>query len=295
MADRRTYLPRVDLPGRRLGRHVNHDPRSLSYLVAGPAAAVTPKSVKWDRHVPSFDQGDLGSCTINAGLGILATDPYWGTLPKEMQQSLAAGNIQELLVQPLYREETRLDPFTGAWEPDDTGSDGLSSAKTLKAHGWISGYLHATSLAACHEAIQKGPFMIGITWYQNMFYPNADGIVSPGGAVAGGHEIECNEYDLSRDLWWFPNSWSPGWGKDGRFAMTSATFQNLLAQQGDATSLVPITAPAPVPIDPPKPIDPLSDFPYVALDRWSASARAYWTKTQRDAAAAYSAWRSVHK
>jgi hypothetical protein len=251
MADRRTYLPRVDLPGRRLGRHVNHDPRSLSYLVAGPAAAVTPKSVKWDRHVPSFDQGDLGSCTINAGLGILATDPYWGTLPKEMQQSLAAGNIQELL--------------------------------------------HATSLAACHEAIQKGPFMIGITWYQNMFYPNADGIVSPGGAVAGGHEIECNEYDLSRDLWWFPNSWSPGWGKDGRFAMTSATFQNLLAQQGDATSLVPITAPAPVPIDPPKPIDPLSDFPYVALDRWSASARAYWTKTQRDAAAAYSAWRSVHK
>lgn len=240
-----------------------------------------------------------GNCTINAGLGILATDPYWDTLPAEFQTHLASTDIQISLVQPLYREETRLDPFSGAWEPNDTGSDGLSSAKTLKNHGWISGYLHATSLAACHEAIQQGPFMIGILWYQNMFYPDTGGVVTPGGAIAGGHEIECNEYDLTRDLWWFVNSWTPDWGKNGRFALTSATLQSLLSQQGDATSLVPITAPAPTPIDPPQPpppsTDPLADFPYTTLDAWKDSQKFSWTRIQKNAAAAYSTWREAHR
>jgi hypothetical protein len=299
MAASRSYLPRVDFPGMRLGRHVNHDPESLRYLVAPPAAAATPKSVKWTRRAPVFNQGNLGSCTVNATLGALGTDPYWSTLPASVQQALKDPNIQAALVQPLYREVTAADPFAGAWEPNDTGSDGLTNAKIAKNKGWISGYLHATSLAGCHEAIQKAPFITGIPWMQDMFYPTPEGIVRPTGAMAGGHEIVCDEYDLARDLWWFTNSWSADWSKAGRFALSSADYQKLLSQQGDVTSFVPITAPTPVPVDPgpvsPITTDPLADFPYATLDKWSAGTKTYWTRAQKDAAAAYSTWRSAHR
>ena len=294
MADRRELLPAVDFPDMRLGRHVNHDPRSLQYKVAGPAARVTPKSVKWTRHVPAFNQGNLGTCVANTGFGILATDPYWDTLTPELKRALNnADRIQPDLIIPLYRELTANDPFPGQYEPDDTGSDGLTLGKMLKNRGLISGYQHATSVAECHIAIQAGPFAIGVPWYQNLYNPDSSGVITIGGAMVGGHEIEVEEYDLSRDLWWITNSWSPSWGKNGRAAFTSATFQRLLSQQGDATSFVPITAPAPVPTDPPGPVSPVptDSFPYAPMDAWAARSSRSWPKYQRDAATAYTQWR----
>ena len=133
----KTLLPEIVVPGRRLGRHVQHDPRSLAYRVGRTAE---PKTVRWERRIPIFDQGNLGSCTINAQLGVLGTDPFYDLLPADVQTALHSPDVQQRLVQPLYREETKLDPFDGAWEPDDTGSDGLSAAKVAKAHGWCSGY-----------------------------------------------------------------------------------------------------------------------------------------------------------
>lgn len=292
MADRRVPLAAVDFPDMRLGRHVNHDPRSLRFLVAPPTARATPRTVRHERHVPPFNQGDLGSCTVNATLGALATGPYWATLSADLQRQLRSPGIQTDLVQPLYRDTTRTDPFQGAWEPDDTGSDGLSIAKVVTGRGWISGYQHITSLAACHVAIQNGPFITGTMWFNGMFYPDSDGVVRVSGAAAGGHEYVCDGYELERDLWWFTNSWGPSWGRNGTFAMTSATFQDLLARQGDATSFVPVTAPPPVPEGPDLPAD---DFPYTKLDAWAASRKSWWTKVQRDAADAYTTWRNDHR
>jgi hypothetical protein len=298
MADRRVLLPAVDFPEMRLGRHVNHDPQSLRFLVAPPTARTTPKSVKWTRHTPVYNQGNLGTCVPNTGWGILGTDPYWDTCSAELKRALMnADAIQNSHVLPLYRECTANDPFAGQYEPEDTGSDGLTLAKMLHRRGHISGYQHATSLTACHEAIQKGPFAIGVPWYQNLFYPDANGVMTIGGAMVGGHEIMVDEYDLDRDLWWITNSWTASWGRQGRAAMSSSTFQTLLSRQGDATFFVPITAPAPVPTDPPVPdptpgTDPLANFPYAALDTWANRLTSTWPRYQRVAANEYRTWRN---
>jgi len=53
-------IPEQVVPGRRLGRHVNHDPRSLRFLVGAPARAL--QSVEHRRTTPVLDQGELGSC-----------------------------------------------------------------------------------------------------------------------------------------------------------------------------------------------------------------------------------------
>jgi hypothetical protein len=56
-----------------LGRHVDHDSRSLAY-----AHGVLPKSaiqsVSWTRRIDVLDRGQIGSCTGNAATGILGTD-----------------------------------------------------------------------------------------------------------------------------------------------------------------------------------------------------------------------------
>jgi hypothetical protein len=290
MADRQLPIPEVIIPDHRLGRHINHDPQSLAYKVTPRG---TPTSVKWARHVGPFDQGNLGSCTIQSLLGVLASDPFWSTLPKDLQTALGRSDIQTSLAQPLYREETRLDPFKGAWEPDDTGSDGLSAAKTGKNHGWINGYLHITSLDAAWTGIKDGPFITGVMWMSGMDYPDSEGIVHATGSVRGGHEFEVAEYDASRGLWGCWNSWTASWGKGGKFYIPDEDYQTLLKMQGDATTFVPVTAPAPTPDPTPTPTP--TAFPFAQVDPWANARKPWWTKRDRVAADAYINWRKTAK
>jgi hypothetical protein len=275
-------IPEQVIPGKRLGRHVNHDPRSLSYLM--PPGA-TPATAMWTRRVPVFDQGDLGSCTGNAAAGVLGTDPFYAKLPSGLVDD-------ENEAVTLYGAATSLDSYPGSYPPDDTGSDGLSVAKACQKAGLISGYQHITSVAAAQTAIQSGPFIVGVNWYASMDTPDANGLVTVSGSIRGGHEFECHGYDAAADLWWFTNSWGPSWGKDGTFCMSSASFTRLLSEQGDATVFLPVTpspapqppapvppGPAPIPVPPtPGPVTPPqpqpTGFPLAAYDAWHLHPRS---------------------
>lgn len=117
----------------RLGRNLNHDPRSRAF--AFRAAPDTPlPSVHWDRAVPIFDQGDLGSCTGNAAAGWLATA---NALRPGLEQAALIKGIKEPVDEAaavwLYENATAIDPYDGHYPPDDTGSDGLSVTKVLRA------------------------------------------------------------------------------------------------------------------------------------------------------------------
>lgn len=239
-------IPESIVEGRRLGRHVNHDPRSLQYLVEPSDVSV---GAAWTRRTPVLDQGNLGSCTGNAATGVLGTDPFYATLPG---QALDEGEAVKL-----YGLATSLDPYPGTYPPTDTGSDGLSVAKACQQSKLISGYLHVTSVAAAKTAIQTGPFIVGSDWYQGFDSPASNGLVVISGSVRGGHEYECVSYDPSTDLWGFVNSWGTSFGVNGRFFYSSATFTSLLASGGDATTFVPVTQPAPTPTPVPTPADPL--------------------------------------
>ena len=239
----RKHIPEDVIPGKRLGRHVNHDPRSLLFKVPETA---TPTTVFWDRKVPVFDQGNLGSCTGNAAAGVLGTSPFYETLPSGFLDD-------ENEAVALYSEATKLDGYSGSYPPDDTGSDGLSVAKAAQKAGLISAYQHITSIGGAHTAIQAGPFITGVNWYSSMDNPTRDGLVVVSGTVRGGHEFVCHGYDAGKDLWWFTNSWGTGWGANGRFCMSTASFSRLLSEQGDATTFLPVTAPTPPPAPTPTP------------------------------------------
>lgn len=276
----RERLPRLDP---RLGRSVLHDSESLRYAYRA-RRNVPLIAVRHRRYVPIFDQGSLGSCTGEAGVGCLSTGLFYDTIPPGPRYTLnQAGAVH------LYSDATAADPYPGQWPPNDTGSDGLTVAKMLTAAIEISGYLHALTIDDALGALQLQPIITGIPWFDGMFTPDAQGRVRPTGSLAGGHEIVADEYDPARGWVGFTNSWSESWGPiGGRFYLTVADWADLLAQDGDVTVFVPRTAPAPVPTPVPPVNDPADDTLARALPRgWSTGRHVGDTAKAAKAVAAW--------
>lgn len=249
----------------RLGRHVEHDPRSLAY-----AHGVLPKSaiktVEWTRRIPILDQGSLGSCTGNAGTGVLGTDSAGRTASTTVTISAAGAAasrglftagvhaLDEAFAVALYSLATILDGVSGQYPPTDTGSTGLGVAKALKALGLAGSYTHAFTFPAVGSALQNGPVMIGIPWLKSMFDTATDGriLVDHSSGIAGGHELELSKYDASTGEYWVPNSWNTSWGSAGWGYFTAADLAWLLSQQSDVTvpALTSAPTPTPAPADP---------------------------------------------
>lgn len=216
---------------RRLGRNVKHDPRSLNYLVQ-PQPTSTLVTVKHEVFIPVLDQGNLGSCTGNAGTGWLGT---LANRPEGLDEDYAVA---------LYSDATKADDYQGDYPPSDTGSDGLSIAKVLQARGLIGDYLHATSLEATLTALQSQAVIAGIPWHGDSFNPDMYGRIPITGDVEGGHEILLTGVDVENRLINMRNSWGPGWGVGGEGYFTWDDFEALLAQEGDVTVMHDITIPA---------------------------------------------------
>lgn len=235
----------------RLGRHVEHDPRSLRFA-HGVLPESSVKPVQWQRRVPVFDQGSLGSCTGNAAAGVLATDSAVGAGVKSVTVKGASRPVDEALAVDLYKVATTLDRVPGSYPPDDTGSSGLGVAKALQRWGLASGYTHAFTLDALKSALQTGPAMLGIVWLNSMFDPEPDGTlpVDKTSGLAGGHEIVCSGWDGQRFR--LDNSWGASWGDNGSCWVSQANLVWLLAQDGDVTvpALTRAPTPTPAPADP---------------------------------------------
>ncbi|MBM9510000.1 hypothetical protein [Actinacidiphila acididurans] len=249
------------LSGRRLGRHIEHDPRSLAYAHGVlPKSAI--KSVSWTRRIPILNQGNIGSCTGNAETGALGTDSVGRTaaatvtVKADSKGVFTAGirTLDETFALDVYTLNTLLDSIKGNMPGDDTGSTSLACGKSGQALGLFSGYTHAYSYDALLSALQSGPVLIGIPWYNSMFEPQADGriVVDVSSGLAGGHEMVVREYDLANDEVWPDNSWDTTWGLQGRGYFAGADLRTLLANGGDV--LVPAFTASPAPAPTPTPV-----------------------------------------
>ncbi len=237
-------LPEVVVPGKRLGRHVRRDSRSLAYPYQARRAPRDLSDQLWARHIPILDQGDLGSCTGNAETGNLGCDPFYSTLPAgtELNEDFAVG---------LYSLATKLDSYQGTYPPDDTGSDGTSVAKAAQQDSLISGYTHAADVNAMADALQNGPVIVGVSWYSSFDNPDKDtGLIkiSKSAYVRGGHEFVVRGVKIADELFLADNSWGEGFGLNGSMEFSWDTMAALFADEGDCTVSTPLTAPAPTPV-----------------------------------------------
>jgi hypothetical protein len=209
----------------RLGRHVEHDPRSLAFS-AGTSAV---KSVRHKRHCPAFDQGELGSCTGNAMAGTLMTEPLWKKSRSLTEKDAVA----------LYKAATHLDAIPGVYPPSDTGSSGLAVMKAAVQKHYITGYAHTFSLDQLLGSLVRFPGIIGVNWYDSFDVPRSDGEcrLTRSASIRGGHEVQLFGIDVKKKQVWCYNSWGPKWGglRNGTFYFAYKTLERLLHEQGDAT------------------------------------------------------------
>ena len=149
--------------GMRLGRSMWLDGRSLAHMVENDVQemGMSLKSCEWERVLTVLDQGQLGSCTGNAGTGALGTQPFYdavgsAVLPKPDD----AAGAEEFAVQ-LYADATVVDGYPGVYPPDDTGSSGLAICKVHKSRDMINGYRWARTAYGFLRLLQRGPVLQG--------------------------------------------------------------------------------------------------------------------------------------
>ena len=219
-------LPEQRVEGKRLGRHVAHDPRSRDFAARRAAQIV---SVTHQATGLPLDQGDIGSCTANALCGALNSAPdFGGGTPLDEQAAVS-----------LYELETKMEGKP--YPPNDPGGSGLMVCKAAKSRGMITSYQHAFGIQHALEALVLRPVISGFGWYTSFDTPDkTTGLVeiAPGATIRGGHEVVADQIDADNQLVWFWNSWGTKFGLGGRFCMGFATWERLLQEQGDVT--VPI-------------------------------------------------------
>lgn len=240
--------------GGRLGRHVEHDPRSRGYALSEDLLPDTYTSAVHTVRIPVLDQGDLGSCTGNAAEALAGTDPLYAAIPTSVKaRPTGDPAADETQAVALYSAATRLDNVQGVYPPTDTGSTGVAVAKAAQKAGLISGYQHAFSLDSALKALTASPLIVGVNWYEGFDSPDPNGLVTISGSVRGGHEFLLYGIDATRRRVLARNSWGTGWGVKGTFSFSFDDLGRLLDEDGDATLFVPLTTPAPTPTPTPTP------------------------------------------
>ena len=214
-------LPEGQVEGKRLGRHVKHDPRSLDFQ-----AGLAPKIISVTHQATGLplDQGKLGSCTANALCGALDSAPDFN----------GATTLNEGDAIRVYELETKIEGKP--YPPNDPGGrpHGLQGSKTARHDHRLPPRLRHP---ACTPGPRDAPCDHRRELVQQFRHPDPQtGMVqlTAGATVRGGHEI-VDGIDADKQLVWFWNSWGTQYGLGGRFCMTFDTWDRLLQEQGDVT------------------------------------------------------------
>jgi hypothetical protein len=204
---------------------VTPDPRNwpVSRLLALVEAgeAVPNKEVKWEAPPVALNQEQTPHCAGFAAAAFKAcAERLWPTDP----------SIGSAEGHRLYYEAKILDGAPGVEE----GTSIHSIMRVLKNEGTIDAYAFGTFEEARGWMQRYGPVLAGLAWFENMFYPKPDGLVTPGGILRGGHAFLMRGTDMlieQAPAVFNRNSWN-GWGLRGDFYLWHSTVNSLAEQYG---------------------------------------------------------------
>ncbi len=231
-------IEEVPVEGKRLGRHINHDPQSRNFPITQFLdESKQPKTKHWKRSVPVLDQGNLGSCTGNACTGLVGSTGFAHAIGKKIAdgETIHVKTLNEDFAVKLYSLATQLDEFPGgAYPPNDTGSSTLGVLKAAQQLGLIQAYYWGFGM---HDAMlsvsQIGPVIVGTNWYEGMDNPDGNGFLNIQGQVRGGHEYELVGIDIDQQAFVMENSWGDSWGNKGRALISWHDMDRLLGEDGE--------------------------------------------------------------
>jgi C1A family cysteine protease len=208
--------------------------------------------------LPIYDQGQLGSCTADAGV------LYRRFLAQRFSQFSARD--QDLSRLFLYYQERKLpwnsdvgsdsgasvrdamyvlaytgvcpesdDPYVTAdfADPNQNSSADLTAAVPYR----IGAYHRVPDVDTARSVLASGyAIQLGFTVYESFESIGPDGVMpmpAPGEQVLGGHSPVMRGYDDTREMFFVQNSWGESWGANGCFWMPYAFLENASMSQAD--------------------------------------------------------------
>src|SRR5262249_27564712 len=150
----------------------------------------------WERKITILDQGQVGSCTGNAGTGALGTEPFYSKVGASVLPDANDGTALEKFAVQLYTDATVVDGYPAEYPEEDTGSSGLAICKVLKTRKTIKGFRFARTAYGLLTLLQNGPVLQGMPWYNAFFEPGDKAFIDAdpkweASGKAGGHEVEA--------------------------------------------------------------------------------------------------------
>jgi hypothetical protein len=205
-----------------LGRIVEFDERSRDYPIRAVLEAekfTKPRSYTWKVPV-RLNQRREGACVGFAWAHEAAARP------------VVIGGLSDALARDMYKRAQQLDQWPGEAY---SGTSVIAGAKVMKERGWLAEYRWAFTLEDALTAVSRtGPAVLGIPWYESMYYPNADGFIKPvGGMAVGGHAILCNGVSVRGKFATLTNSWGAAWGNNGACKISWDDLGRLLDESGE--------------------------------------------------------------
>jgi hypothetical protein len=225
-------MPDFDPRGIGFGRLPAHglgDDQDEAYPLRGvlPAVAVAlPPYKYWSNFYKALDQGATGTCVGHAAKQWMLAGPVRQTTPTADPSAFQ-----------LYLEACKNDE----WPENDYGDLMFGTSvramfKVLQKRGLLTEYRWAQSIADVRDFVSlKGPIVVGSWWYEGMFWPDAEGVITPTGSRAGGHAyliIGTRVTDTGEREYRILNSWGPDWGERGRAWISEEDLDRLIFAEG---------------------------------------------------------------
>lgn len=187
------------------------------------AEAPLPRYKHWPMRA-ALDQGSTSGCTgasartdMEAGPNMvkIGVGPTW---------------------QEIYKRAQQLDPFPGE-EPTMKGSTVRAAMQALQEWGYVETYVWAQSIEDVKRfVLTKGPVICGTSWLSDMMTPDSSNRLRVTGNVVGGHAYCVCGYTSSTRLFRIQNTWSRGWGVNGKAWIAEDDLARLITQGGEAVA-----------------------------------------------------------
>jgi hypothetical protein len=217
--------------GHGLGCRFARDPRDYPLerrLTVDNVLSLPERTTQWHRG-PILDQGQTSQCTRYSLAARRGAAPIY---TREPLKDVTEG---------YYEWAIEHDEFPGA-DPDG-GTSVRAMCQAARVFGLASAFYATRLLSTIYHYIRRvGPINVGTEWTADMFTPDAEGFVTPTGAVAGGHAfllLWIHEHTIwsgqagdNDDVLRFQNSWADSWGNRGCFFMRAGDFRELLEDRG---------------------------------------------------------------
>ena len=214
---------------KKLDRFVNFDERSREFPISSILTATKLKNKYWECDV-HLDQGVEGACVGFSWAHELRAKPYEIRVTNETAKTI-------------YYAAQQRDQWSGT---NYEGTSVIAGAKTVSSLGFMTEYRWAFGIDDVIKTLSNhGPIVLGINWYEDMFFPDEKGFIKPTGAILGGHAILATGIQIrERDgfLWKtlpepvirLHNSWGVEYGINGDVFITATDLSKLLKEQGEA-------------------------------------------------------------